>query len=263
MPLVQALEVATWAGLLKAPRAVLAGDHLQLPPVVLSDAAAAQGLGRTLFERLHAQYGRCGAAIQRYTSAPHAMPKRYSGGGGWSCTVQLYSGGSLTTPCAAGPCRRCMRRHADCAVRAASPALCPPCAAPACARCPLVLGLLLLRYRMNSAIMQWASEEMYQVHIGLGASGPWWPMQPWCPVCPLLRRRGGSLRTRRCRVTPWPTCHGGGLQRRPLQSPQRGPRRAPLRRVRASQLTPAPVTPQPDSPCFNPCVRCAPGPCCT
>lgn len=50
----QALETATWAAMLKAPRAVLAGDHLQLPPTVLSDGAAAGGLGRTLFERLHA-----------------------------------------------------------------------------------------------------------------------------------------------------------------------------------------------------------------
>jgi len=38
----QALEAATWGALLKAPRAVLAGDHLQLPPTVISDAAARQ-----------------------------------------------------------------------------------------------------------------------------------------------------------------------------------------------------------------------------
>ena len=36
----QALEVASWSALLKAPRAVLAGDHLQLPPTVISEAAA-------------------------------------------------------------------------------------------------------------------------------------------------------------------------------------------------------------------------------
>ncbi len=48
----QALEAACWAALLRAPRAVLAGDHLQLPPTVISDQAAARGLGRTLFERL-------------------------------------------------------------------------------------------------------------------------------------------------------------------------------------------------------------------
>ena len=35
----QALEAANWAGLLKSPRAVLAGDHLQLPPTVISDEA--------------------------------------------------------------------------------------------------------------------------------------------------------------------------------------------------------------------------------
>ena len=40
----QALEPATWGALLKAPRAVLAGDHLQLPPTILSPKAAAQVL---------------------------------------------------------------------------------------------------------------------------------------------------------------------------------------------------------------------------
>lgn len=36
----QALEVATWGALLRAPRAVLAGDHLQLPPTIISEEAA-------------------------------------------------------------------------------------------------------------------------------------------------------------------------------------------------------------------------------
>ena len=36
---------------------VFAGDHLQLPPTVLSDKATKSGLARTLFERLHAMYG--------------------------------------------------------------------------------------------------------------------------------------------------------------------------------------------------------------
>ena len=40
--MLQALEVATWAALLKAPRAVLAGDHLQLPPTIISEQAALQ-----------------------------------------------------------------------------------------------------------------------------------------------------------------------------------------------------------------------------
>ncbi|GAX76189.1 hypothetical protein CEUSTIGMA_g3633.t1 [Chlamydomonas eustigma] len=53
----QALEASCWGALLKARRAVLAGDHLQLPPTILSEAAAARGLGRTLFERLQDMYG--------------------------------------------------------------------------------------------------------------------------------------------------------------------------------------------------------------
>ena len=39
----QALECATWSGMLRAPRAVLAGDHLQLPPTVVRAARAGQG----------------------------------------------------------------------------------------------------------------------------------------------------------------------------------------------------------------------------
>ncbi|GIL72076.1 hypothetical protein Vretimale_514 [Volvox reticuliferus] len=48
----QALEAATWSVLLRARRAVLAGDHLQLPPTIVSDEAARMGMARTLFERL-------------------------------------------------------------------------------------------------------------------------------------------------------------------------------------------------------------------
>ena len=52
----QALEAACWGALLKGKRAVLAGDHLQLPPTVVSEAAERGGLGRTLFERAHELY---------------------------------------------------------------------------------------------------------------------------------------------------------------------------------------------------------------
>jgi ATP-dependent RNA/DNA helicase IGHMBP2 len=48
----QAVEPAVYLALLKANRAVLAGDHLQLPPTVLSEAAQKGGLALSLFERL-------------------------------------------------------------------------------------------------------------------------------------------------------------------------------------------------------------------
>ena len=56
----QALEASCWIALLRGKRAVLAGDHLQLPPVVKSDVAVSGGLSVTLFERLlkgHPQLG--------------------------------------------------------------------------------------------------------------------------------------------------------------------------------------------------------------
>jgi ATP-dependent RNA/DNA helicase IGHMBP2 len=53
----QAVEPAAWLALLRADRAVLAGDHLQLPPTVLSAAALEGGLGISLFERLVALHG--------------------------------------------------------------------------------------------------------------------------------------------------------------------------------------------------------------
>lgn len=48
----QALEAETWIALLKAERAVLAGDHLQLPPTISSAEAGRGGLGVSLFERM-------------------------------------------------------------------------------------------------------------------------------------------------------------------------------------------------------------------
>jgi ATP-dependent RNA/DNA helicase IGHMBP2 len=75
----QAVEPAAYLALLRAERAVLAGDHLQLPPTVLSAAAQAGGLGVSLFERLVALHGdavkvtlalqhRMNARIMRYPS---------------------------------------------------------------------------------------------------------------------------------------------------------------------------------------------------
>jgi ATP-dependent RNA/DNA helicase IGHMBP2 len=53
----QAVEPALYLALLRADRAVLAGDHLQLPPTILSAKAQEGGLGVSLFERLVDAYG--------------------------------------------------------------------------------------------------------------------------------------------------------------------------------------------------------------
>jgi len=66
----QAVEPAAWLALLRAGRAVLAGDHLQLPPTVLSAAAQAGGLGVSLFERLVALHGE---AIKVTLTEQHRM----------------------------------------------------------------------------------------------------------------------------------------------------------------------------------------------
>lgn len=54
----QSTEPGCWIPLARAERVVLAGDHCQLPPTVLSGEASAQGFGVSLFERLISLYGR-------------------------------------------------------------------------------------------------------------------------------------------------------------------------------------------------------------
>lgn len=49
----QAMEPASWIPLLRAKKAILAGDHFQLPPTIRSRKAEEGGLGVTLFERLY------------------------------------------------------------------------------------------------------------------------------------------------------------------------------------------------------------------
>ncbi|MGM0471137.1 MAG: IGHMBP2 family helicase [Bacillota bacterium] len=53
----QSTEPAVLIPLTKADRVILAGDHKQLPPTILSEQAKNQGLNRTLFERLVDIYG--------------------------------------------------------------------------------------------------------------------------------------------------------------------------------------------------------------
>jgi hypothetical protein len=53
----QSTEPACWLPLLRCQRVVLAGDHCQLPPTILSREAAQQGFGVSLMERVVALYG--------------------------------------------------------------------------------------------------------------------------------------------------------------------------------------------------------------
>ncbi len=54
----QSTEPGCWIPLVRARRVVLAGDHRQLPPTVLSAEAGRQQFGVSLFERLATIYGR-------------------------------------------------------------------------------------------------------------------------------------------------------------------------------------------------------------
>ncbi len=69
----QSVEPALYLALLRVDRAVLAGDHLQLPPTVLSAAAQAGGLGVSLFERL---VGLQGDAAKVTLAEQHRMNSR-------------------------------------------------------------------------------------------------------------------------------------------------------------------------------------------
>lgn len=66
----QALETACWMALLRAPKCILAGDHLQLPPTIVSKRAAEEGLSVTLMERLLKLHG---DAIKKMLSVQYRM----------------------------------------------------------------------------------------------------------------------------------------------------------------------------------------------
>ncbi len=90
----QATEPSVLLPLLRAKRAVLAGDHRQLPPTVLSPEAARQGLSRSLFERLleaHPNIGRMLCEQHRMHERIMAFPSR-----------ELYAGALRAHPNVAG-----------------------------------------------------------------------------------------------------------------------------------------------------------------
>lgn len=66
----QAVEPACWIPLLRSGRVVLAGDHCQLPPTILSAEAAREGLAVSLLERLMRGSGR---GISRQLTTQYRM----------------------------------------------------------------------------------------------------------------------------------------------------------------------------------------------
>jgi superfamily I DNA and/or RNA helicase len=66
----QSTEPGCWPPLLRAERVVLAGDHCQLPPTVVSPQAVAEGFAISLFERL---MNLCGAQIARQLTTQYRM----------------------------------------------------------------------------------------------------------------------------------------------------------------------------------------------
>ena len=66
----QSTEPGCWSAVLRADRLVLAGDHCQLPPTVLSAQAAREGFATSLLERLVALYG---DAITRQLTVQYRM----------------------------------------------------------------------------------------------------------------------------------------------------------------------------------------------
>ena len=69
----QAIEPLSLGAFVRAERVVLAGDHLQLPPTVLSMEASRRGLSRSLFERLLADHG---GGVRRMLAEQYRMNER-------------------------------------------------------------------------------------------------------------------------------------------------------------------------------------------
>jgi superfamily I DNA and/or RNA helicase len=91
----QAVEPAAVLALLRAGRAVLAGDPLQLPPTVLSAAAQAGGLGVSLFERLAALHGEAARVMLTEQHRMHEAIMRFP-------SEALYGGALTAHPAVAG-----------------------------------------------------------------------------------------------------------------------------------------------------------------
>ena len=109
----QCLEAAAWVPLLRGRRAVLAGDHLQLPPTIRSRRAADDGLAVTLFERLDTRYGR---VATRMLTVQYRMHERIMA---WASAASY--GGRLTADPSVAAHRLCDLPHVASNDRTTSP----------------------------------------------------------------------------------------------------------------------------------------------
>ncbi|MFO0963973.1 MAG: AAA domain-containing protein [Gemmataceae bacterium] len=81
----QATEPACWLPLVRSGRLVLAGDHCQLPPTILSREAQEGGFGVSMMERLVARHG---AAVTRRLDVQYRMHRSIMA----FPSAQLYEG---------------------------------------------------------------------------------------------------------------------------------------------------------------------------
>ncbi|ETE62194.1 DNA-binding protein SMUBP-2, partial [Ophiophagus hannah] len=81
----QALEASCWIPLLKVRKCILAGDHKQLPPIIISHKAAAQGLSLSLMERL---IQKCGDRVVKMLTVQYRMHQTIMQ---WAST-EMYDG---------------------------------------------------------------------------------------------------------------------------------------------------------------------------
>ncbi|XP_029438093.1 DNA-binding protein SMUBP-2 [Rhinatrema bivittatum] len=81
----QALEASCWIPLLKAKKCILAGDHRQLPPTIISHQAAAKGLSLSLMERA---LQKCGDSLMKMLTVQYRMHRAIMQ---WA-SQEMYSG---------------------------------------------------------------------------------------------------------------------------------------------------------------------------
>lgn len=87
----QSTEPGCWPVVLRAEKLVLAGDHCQLPPTVLSAEAAREGFAISMMERLVGHYGDTTTRLLNVQYRMHEQIMRFS-------SDQFYDGALIAAP---------------------------------------------------------------------------------------------------------------------------------------------------------------------